>query len=155
MGPKHDSNLCIALAFYTTQVDICGPFESYSNANKGARINIWLVVQAVACKVTDDYTTDVFILAFIRFSSRYGYSYSQLLDYGSQLIKGCKDMIISFPDVKQKLGDSVYYSHCVGVHYVHGTRNSTNQKIYRERNKQQASFGHPMGNTRPTACEQY
>ena len=134
MGPKHDSNLCVAPAFYTTQVDICGPFGSYSNANK--RPKIWLVIfcccarGAVDGKVMDDYSTDAFILVFIRFSCRYGYPCSLLPDYGSQLVKGCKDMVISFSDVKQKLGVEfgVEYKTCpVGVHYVHG-------KIFRSSN---------------------
>ena len=34
MGKKKVRNLCIAPAFHNTQVDICGPFESYSNSKK-------------------------------------------------------------------------------------------------------------------------
>ena len=129
MGPKGDSNLCIAPAFYTTQVDICGPFESYSNANKRAKIKIWMVIfcccvtGAVDGKIMEDYSTDAFILAFIRFSCRYGYPRILLPDYGSQLIKGCKDMVISFADIKQKLSVEfgVEFKTCpVGAHYVHG-----------------------------------
>ena len=44
MGPKHDGNLCIAPAFHTTQVDICGSFDSFSNANKRAKVKLWFVV---------------------------------------------------------------------------------------------------------------
>ena len=40
MGPVHDSNLCIAPAFYNCQVDICGLFNAYSSANKRATIKI-------------------------------------------------------------------------------------------------------------------
>ena len=100
MGPKHDSNLCITPAFYKTQVDICGPCESYSNANKMVKIKDWLVIfcccatGAVDCNVMDNYSTDAYILALSRFSCRYGYPCSLLPDYGSQLIKGCNDMII-------------------------------------------------------------
>ena len=74
MGPKHDGNLYIAPAFHTTQVDICGHFDSFSNVNERAKVKLWLVVfccsatGAVDIKVMDDYSTDSFILAFIRFS---------------------------------------------------------------------------------------
>ena len=129
MGPKHDGNLCIAPAFHTTQVDICGPLESFSNANKRARVKLWLVVfccsatGAVDIKVMDDYSTDAFILAFIRFSCRYGYPCSLLPDPGSQLVKGCKDMILSFSDIRHKLSVEygVSFQTCpVGAHYMHG-----------------------------------
>jgi hypothetical protein len=129
MGPKHDGNLCIAPAFHTTQVDICGYFDSFSNANKRAKIKLWFVVfccsatGAVDIKVMEDYSTDSFILAFIRFSCRYGYPCSLLPDPGSQLVKGCKDMILSFSDIRHKLSVEygVSFQTCpVGAHYVHG-----------------------------------
>jgi hypothetical protein len=129
MGPKHESQLCIAPAFYHTQVDLCGPFASYSNANKRAKLKIWLVIfccattGAVDSKVMDDYSTDSFILAFIRFACRYGYPFNMFPDAGSQLIKGCKDMVLSFADVKYKLEVEygVQFNTCpVGSHYVHG-----------------------------------
>ena len=129
MGPKHNSNLCIAPAFHSTQVDLCGPFDSFSNANKRAKVNIWIVVfccsatGSVDCKVLEDYSTDAFILAFIRFSCRYGYPRSLLPDYGSQLVKGCKDMILKFSDIQHKLSTEfgVSFEACpVGAHYVHG-----------------------------------
>ena len=39
MGPIKDSNLCIAPAFYSSQVDICSPFSAYSFVNKRATLN--------------------------------------------------------------------------------------------------------------------
>ena len=129
MGPKHDGNLCIAPAFHTTQVDICGPLDSFSNANKRAKVKVWFVVfccsatGAVDIKIMEDYSTDAFILAFIRFSCRYGYPCSLLPDPGSQLVKGCKDMVLSFSDIQHKLSVEygVSFQTCpVGAHYVHG-----------------------------------
>ena len=129
MGPKHDGNLCIAPAFHTTQVDICGHFDSFSNVNKRAKVKLWFVVfccsatGAVDIKVMDDYSTDAFVLAFIRFSCRFGYPCSLLPDPGSQLIKGCKDMVLSFSDIQHKLSveHGVSFQTCpVGAHYVHG-----------------------------------
>ena len=129
MGSKHDGNLCIAPAFHSTQVDICGPFDSFSNVNKRAKVKLWFVVfccsatGAVDIKVMDDYSTDAFILAFIRFSCRYGYPCSLLPDPGSQLVKGCKDMILSFSDIQNRLSveHGVSFETCpVGAHFVHG-----------------------------------
>ena len=129
MGPKHDGNLCIAPAFHTTQVDICGHFDSFSNVNKRAKVKLWFVVfcctatGAVDIKVMDDYSTDSFVLAFIRFSCRYGYPCSLLPDPGSQLIKACKEMILSFSDIQHRLSveHGVSFQTCpVGAHYVHG-----------------------------------
>ena len=129
MGPVHPSHLCIAPAFNNTQVDICGPFDSFSNANKRARIKIWNVVfccsttGATDCKVMEDYSTDSFILAFIRFSCRYGYPSKLYPDSGSQLIKGCNEMVLSFSDIRYKLSTEfgINYEACpVGAHYVHG-----------------------------------
>ena len=129
MGPVHPSHLCIAPAFNNTQVDLCGPFDSFSNGNKRARVKIWIVVfccsttGATDCKVMDDYSTDSFILSFIRFACRYGYPSKLYPDAGSQLIKGCNDMVLSFTDIRHKLNTEfgINYEPCpVGAHYVHG-----------------------------------
>ena len=102
MGPIQNVNLCIAPCFYACQIDIFGPLKSYSNVNKRASIKVWFLVfcccttGAVDVRLMDDYSTDSFILAFIRFSCRYGYPRWVLPDEGSQLVKGCKDMEYSF-----------------------------------------------------------
>ena len=44
MGPVQDVNLCIAPPFFNSQVDICGPFNAFSNANKRAKLKLWFVV---------------------------------------------------------------------------------------------------------------
>ena len=49
----------------------------------------------------DDYSA--FIQAFIRFSGEVGYPKFMVIDEGSQLIKGCDNMKISFTDIKGKL----------------------------------------------------
>ena len=77
----------------------------------------------VDLKVMEDYSTDSFILAFIRFACRYGYPSSLYPDPGSQLIKGCKDMVLSFSTISYKLEVEygVQFHTCpVGSHYVHG-----------------------------------
>ena len=129
MGPLQDVNLCIAPAFYASQVDIFGPFKSYSSVNKRATIKVWFVIfcccttGAVDIRVLEDYSTDAFVQGFIRFSCRVGYPRYLLPDPGSQLVKGCQDMTYSFADTKQKLffEYGVDYIPCpVGAHYVHG-----------------------------------
>ena len=79
MRPVSEYNLKIAPAFYITQVDLTGPFNSGSKRNKGAILRIWLVVvclvttTTVNIKVLDNYSTTEFTLAFIRFSYEVGY----------------------------------------------------------------------------------
>ena len=86
MGPKSNYNFCIAPPFYISQVDLFGPFSSYSFANKRATIKVWFVIfvcctmGAVDVRVTEDYTTEAFILGFIRFSCKVGYPRKLLPD---------------------------------------------------------------------------
>jgi hypothetical protein len=129
MGQIGENNLCVAPPFYMCQVDICGPFSAYSPANKRATVKVWFVVfcctttSAVDCRVMENYSADAFLLSFVRFSSRFGYPKTLMPDEGSQLIKGCQDMIISFSDVKNQLfvEHGVDYKPCpVGAHYIHG-----------------------------------
>ena len=60
MGPVSDDALHIAPPFYVSQVDICGPFDAYSPANKRATLKIWFVVfvcsvtGATDCRVMED-----------------------------------------------------------------------------------------------------
>ena len=78
---------------------------------------------AIDIRVLEDYSTDAFVLGFIRFSCRVGYPRYLLPDAGSQLVKGCESMNYSFTDAKQKLfiEHGVDYVPCpVGAHYVHG-----------------------------------
>ena len=106
MGPIKDCNMSFALAFYASQVDLCGPFNSFSIHNKRAIVNIWLMVfcccttGAISVKVMEDYSTSSFMLAFIRFSSIYGYPKCLLPDVGSQLVKGCKTIMLKFTDIQ-------------------------------------------------------
>ena len=51
----------------------------------------------------DSYNSNSLILAFTRFPCKVGYPKILLLNEGSQLIKGCKNMKLSFQDVKHQL----------------------------------------------------
>ena len=129
MGPVSGHNLKIAPPFFICQVDICGPFSAYSPANKRATLKIWLTVFcctvtcAVDCRVMEDYSADAFLMAFERFACRFSYPKRVLPDPGSQLVKGCQNMVISFADIKHQLSveHGVEFELCpVGAHYVHG-----------------------------------
>ena len=109
MGPVSSQNLTIAPAFFITQLDLVGPFLSYSPHNKRATVKIWFVVyccsttSTVNLKVMEDYSASGFLQAFIRFSCETGYPKILVSDDGSQLVKGYGDMKITFTDLKSKL----------------------------------------------------
>ena len=78
---------------------------------------------AVDCRIMESYDTESFILAFVRFSCRFGYPKLIMPDEGSQLVRGCKDMIFSFADAAQRLSTEygVEFKACpVAAHYMHG-----------------------------------
>ena len=102
MGPISKYGLIITPPFYISQVDLAGPFKAYSPHKKGVTIKIWLAVfccstiSTTNIKVMDTYDSNSFILAFTRFSCEVSYPKILLLDEGSQLLKGCKNMKFNF-----------------------------------------------------------
>ena len=129
MGPVGDSNLRIAPPFYLCQVDLCGPFSADSPVNKRATLKVWYVVfcctvtGATDCRIMENYISDAFLLAFARFACRFGYPKTVMPDEGSQLVSGCRNMVISFSDVQCRLNIEygIEFKTCpVGAHYVHG-----------------------------------
>ena len=71
----------------------------------------------------EDYSADAFLMAFERFACRFSYPKRLLPDPGSQLVKGCQDMVISFSDIKHQLSIEHgvdFELSPVGAHYVHG-----------------------------------
>ena len=109
MGPIRDCNLTVAPAFYTSQVDLSGPYSAYSLLCKRTTVNIWLEIfcycstSAVSIKIMDGYSTDAFILLFTRFSTTYGFLMKLFCDSGSQLVKGCDNMKLNFNDLQFQL----------------------------------------------------
>ena len=89
MGPIQSINLCIAPAYYACQIDIFGPFKSNSSANKRSTIKVWFLMfcccttGAIDIRTMEDYSSDSVVMAFIRFSCRYGYPKYVLPDDGS------------------------------------------------------------------------
>ena len=128
MGPVSDDHLRIAPPFYTCQVDLFGPFDAYSIANKRATVKIWFsifcccVTGGVDIKVMGDYSTTSFVLAFIRFSCKVGYPHKLLPDAGSQLVKACESMKLVFTDMANQIHEhGVKFEVCpTGAHYMHG-----------------------------------
>ena len=129
MGPVSDYTLLLAPAFYISQADIFGPVKAYSIHSKRGTINVYILIfcccttGAINLKVMEDYSTSAFILGFIRFSCSVGYPKMLLPDEGSQLVKGCKDMQLSFTDIKNRLHveHGVRFETCpVGGHNMHG-----------------------------------
>ena len=129
MGPVSPYNLTIAPAFYISQTDLAGPFKAYSLHNTRTTIKIWFVIfccattSTTSIKVMEDYSSTSFISAFIRFSCDAGYPKILLTDEGSQLVKGCQNMLINFHDTQYKLSQNnqVEYQVCpVGGHNMHG-----------------------------------
>ena len=129
MGPIHISSFTIAPAFFFSLVDIFGPVNSYSNINKRVTVKIWFVIfcccttGAIDVKTMEDYSTESFILGFIRFACKIGYAKKLMPDEGSQLVKGCKVMKLEFYDIKHSLHEryGVEFETCpVGAHYMHG-----------------------------------
>ena len=140
----------LAPACYISQVDIFGPFYSYSSVNKGATIKIWFVLlcccvtDAIDIKVMEDYSDNSFMLAFIRFSCRFGYPKKLMPDAGSQIVKGCQIMTLSFSNISNKLHVEygVEFEICHdGAHYIHG-------KVERKIKHVQASFSKSIQNNR-------
>ena len=109
MGPISACNLTIAPAFYYTQLDLSGPYLSYSPQHKRTTVKIWLIVfcccstSAIKIKTMDDYSTTAFIQAITRFAVDHGFPKRLMCDEGSQLVKGCKEMRINLIDIQQKL----------------------------------------------------
>ena len=109
MGPISEHSITIAPAFCATQADICGPFKAYSLHHKRTTVKIWLIIyccistSTTNIKVMDNYSAQAFIQAFTRFSGELGYPKLMVIDEGSQLIKGCDSLRISFTDIKRKL----------------------------------------------------
>lgn len=129
MGPIPPSSLTVAPAFYNSQIDLSGPYQSFSPSHKRTTVKIWLVVycccstSAVMINVMDDYSSSAFIQAFTRFSTRYGFPKKVFCDEGSQLVKATKGMKLNYTDVKSRMFKerSVEFQTCpVGGHNVNG-----------------------------------
>ena len=150
MGKISDCNITIAPAFYFTQIDLAGPFKSFSNHHKRTTVKIWLTIfvcattSVTSIKVMEDYSAHAFIQAFIRFACEVGYPKKLLIDGGSQLIKGCNNVKLNFHDLQYKLHNdvSVKFEICpIGGHNMNG-------KVERKIREIKSSFDRTLINHR-------
>ena len=146
MGPVSGQNLTIAPAFYITQVDIAGPFLSYSPHNKRATVKIYFAVyccsttSSVIIKVMEDYSASSFMQSFIRFSCETGYPKILVSDEGSQLLKGYEDMRISYSDLRNKLHLEVGVDFDVVLTGGHNMTGKVERKIQEVKNSIERSY---------------
>jgi hypothetical protein len=131
MGKVSEEKLCIAPAFTIVQVDLFGPYTAKCEHNHRSTVKVWGAVfkctatGGVAVYVMASYSTDAFIMAYIRFAARYGHPLKLLPDEGSQFLKACKDMQYSWIDVKRTLNQEYkvgfdFAAAPVGGHNQHG-----------------------------------
>ena len=131
MGKVHETRLAIAPPFTYCQVDLMGPFEARCEHNHRATVKVWGAVfkdpasGAVFVHAMSKCDTSAFIQAYTRFAARFCHPMKLYPDEGSQLLKACADMQVSWVDVSQTLNAKhrvgVEFSPCpVGGHNYHG-----------------------------------
>ena len=131
MGKVHSARLTISPAFFRVQADLFGPLTALCNHNHRARVPVWGCIfkdpasGAISVHAMEKYDTGAFLSAFARHSYRYGYPARLYIDAGSQLVKACKDMEMSWADITSTLNSEysvgIEYEVCaVGRHDRHG-----------------------------------
>ena len=135
MGKLHGNRFVIAPAFYTVHCDLFGPLMATCEHNHRSQVKVWGIVfkcpstGAVSVNVMAKYDTAAFLLAYTRHASRYGHPNSLVIDAGSQLVKGCKEMEHAVLDAE----DITRVLHKVGGSYVVVAVGSHNQNGVVER----------------------
>ena len=131
MGKVHPNRLTCAPVFYHTQVDLFGPYEAMCEHNHRAVVKVWgcafkdPATGAVVAYVMAGYHTEAFLNAYTRFASRFGHPKKLYIDQGGQLMKACKEAVMSITDLNNTLntknGVSVEFTTCpVLGHNFHG-----------------------------------
>ena len=131
MGKIPPERTFVAPAFSFCQVDLFGPFFAKCEHNHRSTVKVWGAVfkcnttGAICVHVMTEYSTDAFLMAYMRFSSRFGHPLKLLPDEGSQLIKACKDTNYSWIDITRSINAEFgvgfdYDAAPVGGHNVHG-----------------------------------
>ena len=131
MGKIHPAQICVAPAFFNTQVDLFGPISSICKHFARREIKAYGVIfkctttLAVAGFVMDAYDTSSFLDAFHRFSCMFGLPHQVFIDAGSQLLKAVNSFEFSATDItgnlNGKYGVKIDYGVCpVAAHQSHG-----------------------------------
>ena len=131
MGKIHEARLTIAPPFTLCQVDLFGPLEARCEHNHRAVVKVWGAVfkdpasGAVFVHAMAKCDTSAFVQAYTRFAARFCHPKRLYPDEGSQLLKACAEMQISWVDVSYTLNSQfqvgVEFKPCpVGGHNYHG-----------------------------------
>ena len=131
MGKIHPAQICVAPAFYYTQIDLFGPVSSICKHFARREVKAYGVVfkctttLAVAGFVMDSYDTSSFLDAFHRFSCMFGLPHQVFIDAGTQLLKAVNSFDFSAVDITKDLngkhGVKLEYGVCpVAAHQSHG-----------------------------------
>ena len=109
MGPQSESRMCIAPAFYAAQVDLFGPITAHCAHGRRALVKNYAAVfkcpttLAVTAFTMEDYSTESFLDAFVRFTARYGVPNRLFIDAGSQLLAACRNAEFSIDDITKTI----------------------------------------------------
>ncbi len=131
MGRIHESRLTIAPPFTYCQVDLMGPYVARCEHNHRSTVKVWGVVfkdpasGAVFVHAMSRCDTSAFVQAYTRFAARFCHPKKLFPDEGSQLLKACQEMRVSWVDVAHTLSSQhrvgVEFQACpVGGHNFHG-----------------------------------
>ena len=140
MGKIHEARLTIAPAFTLCQVDLLGPLEARCKHNHRAVVKVWGAVfkdpasGAVFVHAMAKCDTSAFVQAYTRFAARFCHPRKLYPDEGSQLLKACSEMQISWVDVSYTLNSQyqvgVEFDPCpVGGHNYHGQVERSIQEV--------------------------
>ena len=119
MGQIHQTRLTIAPAFTLCQVDLLGPYTATCEHNHRSTVKVWGVIfkcpasGAVFVCGMSRCDTSAFLQAYTRFAARFCHPRKLYPDEGSQLMKACKEMEVSWLDVAHTLNSE----HSVGVEF--------------------------------------
>ena len=120
MGNIHQSRLRISPPFFTVQCDLFGPYPARCEHNHRATVPIWGVLfkcpasGALSACAMSSYNTGAFIQAYGRHAYRYGHPVTVYCDAGTQILKACREMEISWADIAHTLNSQ----HDVGLEHV-------------------------------------
>ena len=120
MGNIHKSRLRISPPFFTAQCDLFGPYEARCEHNHRSKVLVWGVLfkcpasGALSACAMSRYNTGAFLQAYGRHAYRYGHPAHLYVDAGSQILKACREMELSYADIVNTLNAE----HDVGMQHT-------------------------------------
>ena len=98
MAPLPIERLKPSPPFHNTSLDLFGPLEIKGEVNKRSKGMVFGVIftclstRAIYCDVSQNYSTDAFLLVLRRFVSMHGYPTKIYSDPGTQLVSADKEL---------------------------------------------------------------